>query len=105
MLVKRRLTKLIKSYRLENVMNIEKIKRRSNGTIDVDFYRQEAFLFRREATNKLFRRIRRASRPLIGAVTIIANYGLLTPREPSPPSANSIFESVEVPLMPTEPKK
>jgi chromosomal replication initiation ATPase DnaA len=86
-------------------MNIEKIKRLSNGTIDVDFYRQETFRLRREATNKLFRRIRRASRPLIGAVTIIANYALLTPREPSTPSTNSIFVSAEIPLAPTEPKK
>jgi hypothetical protein len=86
-------------------MSIEKTKRRSNGTIDVDFYRQEAFLLRREVTNKLFRRIRRASRPLIGAATIIANYALLTPREPSPPSTNSIFVSAEVPLLPTESKK
>ena len=86
-------------------MNIEKIKRLSNGTIYVDFYRQETFCLRREATNKLFRRIRLASRPLIGAVTIIANYALLTPREPSTPSTNSIFVSAEVPLAPTEPKK
>jgi hypothetical protein len=86
-------------------MNTEKTKRLSNGTIDVDFYRQEAFLLRREATNKLFRRIRRGSRPLIGVVTIIANYTLLTPRQPSPPSINSIFVSAEVPLVPTEPKK
>ena len=86
-------------------MIIEKIKRRSNGTVDVDFYRQEAFLLRREATNKLFKRIRRASRPLISTVTIVANYALLMPRESSPPSANSIFVSAEVPLMPTEPKK
>jgi len=85
-------------------MSIEKIKRRSNGTVDVDFYRQEAFLLRREATNKFFRRIRRASRPFIGTVTLIANYALLTPREPSPPSTNSIFVSAEVPLVPTQPK-
>lgn len=87
------------------MMNIETIKLRSNGTVDIDFYRQEAFLLRREATNKFFRRIRRASRPLIGVATIIANYALLTPREPSPPSTNSIFVSAEVPLVPTEPKK
>jgi len=86
-------------------MNIEKIKRRCNGTIDVDFYRQEAFFLRREATNKLFRRIKHAGRPLIGVITIIANYALLTPREPSPPSSNSIFVSAEVPLVPTEPRK
>ena len=86
------------------MMNIEKIKRRTNGTVDVDFYREEAFLLRRDATNKFFRRIRRASRPFIGTVTLIANYALLTPREPSPPSNNSIFVSAEVPLVPTEPK-
>lgn len=86
-------------------MNIETIKHRCNGTVDIDFYRQEAFLLRREATNKFFRRIRRASRPFIGVATIIANYALLTPREPSPPSTNSIFMSAEVPLVPTEPKK
>ena len=86
------------------MMNIEKIKRRTNGTVNVDFYREEAFLLRREATNKFFRRIRRASRPFIGTVTLIANYALLTPREPSPPSNNSIFVSAEVPLVPTEPK-
>jgi hypothetical protein len=86
------------------VMDNEKIKRRTNGTVDVDFYRQEAFLQRREATNKFFRHIRRASRPFIGTVTLIANYALLTPREPSPPSNNSIFVSAEVPLVPTEPK-
>ena len=86
-------------------MNIETIKHRCNGTVDIDFYRQEAFLLRREATNKFFRRIRRASRPFIGVATIIANYALLTPREPSPPSTNSIFVSAEVPLVPTEPKK
>ena len=86
------------------MMNIEKIKRRTNGTVDVDFYREEAFLLRREATNKFFRRIRRASRPFIGTVKLIANYALLTPREPSPPSNNSIFVSAEVPLVPTEPK-
>ena len=85
-------------------MNIEKTKRRTNGTVDVDFYREEAFLLRREATNKFFRRIRRASRPFIGTVTLIANYALLTPREPSPPSNNSISVSAEVPLVPTEPK-
>ena len=85
-------------------MNKEKIKRRTNGTVDVDFYREEAFLLRRDATNKFFRRIRRASRPFIGTVTLIANYALLTPREPSPPSNNSIFVSAKVPLVPTEPK-
>jgi hypothetical protein len=90
---------------VEDVMHIDKIRRRSNGTIDIDFYRDEAFLLRRAATNKFFRRIRRAGRPLIGVATIIANYALLTPREPLPPSTSSIFVSAEVPLLPTEPKK
>jgi hypothetical protein len=64
---------------MDEVMHTGKINRRSNGTIDIDFYRQEAFLLRRQATNKFFRRLGRAGRPLIGVATIIANYALLIP--------------------------
>jgi hypothetical protein len=48
--------------------------RRSNGTIDTDFYRQEAFFLRREATNQIFRRLWQVGRPLIGTAAIIAAY-------------------------------
>ena len=48
--------------------------RRSNGTIDTDFYRQEAFLLRRNASNQIFRRLWRAGGPPIGTATIIAVY-------------------------------
>lgn len=85
-------------------MHIDKIKRRSNGTIDIDFYRNEAFSLRRAATKKFFKRVRSAGRPLIGVATIIANYALLTPRKSLPPSTSSIFVSAEVPLLPAEPK-
>ncbi|MGB9211160.1 MAG: hypothetical protein WCB78_24065 [Pseudolabrys sp.] len=90
---------------MDEVMHTGKINRRSNGTIDIDFYRQEAFLLRRQATNKFFRRLGRAGRPLVGVATIIANYALLTPRDPLPPSTNSIFVSANVPLLPTESEK
>ena len=90
---------------MDEVMHTGKINRRSNGTIDIDFYRQEAFLLRRQATNKFFRRLGRAGRPLIGVATIIANYALLAPRDPLPPSTNSIFVSANVPLLPTESEK
>ena len=47
---------------------------RSNGTIDTDFYRQEAFFLWREATNQSFRRLWQVGRPLIGTAAIIAAY-------------------------------
>ena len=84
-------------------MHIDNVRRRKNGTIDVDFYRREAFLLRREATNKFFRRIGKIGRPLIKAVTIIVTYALLSPRDPLPPSTGSIFVSANVPLLPTKP--
>jgi hypothetical protein len=90
---------------LENPMHIEQIHRRSNGTIDTDFYRQEAILLRRQATNKFFRRLRRPGRPILRSVAIVATYFLLSPRDPLPPGANSIFVSASVPLLPTEPDK
>lgn len=86
-------------------MHNDKIHRRGNGTIDTDFYRQEAFLLRRQATNKFFRHLRRAGRPLVRSAAIIATYFLLSPRDPLPPGTNSIFVSASVPLLPTEPKK
>jgi hypothetical protein len=45
---------------------------RSNGTGDVDFYRRQAFLLRREATNRTFRQLWQMGRPLIGTAVIIA---------------------------------
>src|SRR5262249_3110151 len=48
--------------------------RRSNGTIDIDFYRQRSILLRRAATNRTFRQAWRSTRPLVGAVGIIAAY-------------------------------
>ena len=48
--------------------------RRSNGTVDIDVYRREAFLLRREATNQIFRRLWQAGRPAIGTAANIAAY-------------------------------
>jgi len=48
--------------------------RRNNGTIDIDFYRQRAILLRRSATNRTFRQVWQATRPLVGTAVIIAAY-------------------------------
>jgi hypothetical protein len=89
---------------MEDVMHIDNVRQRRNGTIDVDFYRREAFLLRREATNKLFRRVGKLGRPLVRVATIIVTYALLSPRDPLPPSTGSLFVSANVPLLPSEPK-
>jgi hypothetical protein len=88
---------------MEDVMHMGNIQRRSNGTIDIDFYRREAFLLRREAVNRSLRRFGRFGRPLIRAVAIMAAYALLQPRDPLPPGASSIFVSANIPLLPTQP--
>jgi hypothetical protein len=58
---------------LEHAMHIRPT-RRSNRTVDTNFYRQEAFLLRREAANQIFRRLWLVGRPLIGTAAIIAAY-------------------------------
>jgi hypothetical protein len=85
---------------MEYAMHMDSVHRRANGTVDIDFYRREAVLLRRQAGKKIFRRIGRLSKPLIGAATIVATYALVPPREPLPPSNDSLFVSANVPLLP-----
>ena len=90
---------------MEDELHNDNVRRRKNGTIDIDFYRREAFLLRREATNKFFRRAARLGRLFIRATTIVLTYALVAPRDPLPPGADSIFVSAAVPLLPTDVKK
>jgi hypothetical protein len=55
------------------------IHRRSNGTVDMDVYRREAFLLRRETTNQSLRRLGRLVRPHVGAIAIVISSALLLP--------------------------
>jgi hypothetical protein len=82
---------------MEDVMHIDKVHRRTNGTIDIDFYRRESFFLRREATNKFFRGVGQLARSLSGAVTFVITYVLLKPRDPPSPGVRSIFVSANVP--------
>lgn len=86
-------------------MHNDNVRRRKNGTIDIDFYRREASILRRDTTNRVFRRAARLGRPLIRATTIVLTYALVAPREPLPPGTDSIFVSADVPLLPTDSKK
>jgi hypothetical protein len=90
---------------MEDTMHNDNVRRRENGTIDIDFYRREASVLRRETTNRVFRRAARLGRPLIKATTIVLTYALVAPRDPLPPGTDSIFVSADVPLLPTETKK
>jgi hypothetical protein len=60
--------------RMEYAMQIEPVRRRSNGTIDIDSYRREALILREQTRAECFKRVGRAVRPLMGVVTIIAAY-------------------------------
>ena len=86
-------------------MHNDNVRRRENGTIDMDFYRREASILRRETTNRVLRRAARLGRPLIRATTIVLTYALVAPREPLPPGTDSIFVSADVPLLPTDSNK
>jgi len=55
-------------------MQIEPARRRSNGTIDIDSYRQEARMLREQTRTEFFKTAGRAIQPLIGVMAIIAVY-------------------------------
>ena len=76
-------------------IQVTNIRRRSNGTVDMDFYRRKAFLLRRETTNQILRRLGRSAWPLIGAVAILVNYALSL-RNPVPQGAASKLAPVKV---------
>jgi len=56
---------------MEYAMQIEPVRRRSNGTIDIDSYRREARALRERTRAELFRSIGRAVHPFIGGTAII----------------------------------
>jgi hypothetical protein len=93
---------------MEDVMHIGNIQHRTNGTIDIDFYRREAFLLRREAMNKFFLGLVQLGEPLIRSIAMIGSYALVYALVQShdrvPPGASSIFVSANVPLLPTKQK-
>jgi len=82
---------------MEHAMQTDTIRRRRSGTIDIDVYHR---LLWREAMNQFFLGLGQVGRLLIRSIATIADYVLLLPRNPSPPSANSVFVSANVPLLP-----
>ena len=60
-------------------IQVTNIQRRSNGTVDTDVYRREAFLLRRESTNRILRQFGRFVRPYIGAIAIVISSALVLP--------------------------
>jgi len=75
------------------------IRRRDNGTIDIDSYRQEALALRAGTMRRTLNRGRRSPWPLIGAAAIIAAYVTFLPRAPVPPTASAMLISANVSLM------
>ena len=81
-------------------IQVTKIHRRSNGTVDMDVYRRKAFLLRRETTNQILRRLGRSVLPrLIGAIVILVSPILLLPRNPLLQGAGSTFAPAKVSLL------
>ena len=55
-------------------MQIEPVRRRSNGTIDIDSYRREARTLREQTRSEFFRSVGRSFRPYVGGTAIILAY-------------------------------
>jgi hypothetical protein len=61
---------------MENVMNAhpdprQQFRRRTNGTVDYDYYRQEALMLRRATRTEFVRGLARLVRPLAAVAIII----------------------------------
>jgi hypothetical protein len=59
---------------MEHAMQTDTIRRRSNGTIDIDGYRQEALTLRAQTRTQFFRSLGRVARPVIGTAAITVAY-------------------------------
>jgi hypothetical protein len=57
-------------------MQIEPVRRRSNGTLDIDSYRREARALRERTRAEFFKKAGRAVHPFIGGMAIIVAYAL-----------------------------
>ncbi|MGC2826477.1 MAG: DUF3455 domain-containing protein [Pseudolabrys sp.] len=55
-------------------MQTDTIRRRSNGTIDIDCYRHEALIQRAQTRTQFFRSLGHVARPVIGTAAIIVAY-------------------------------
>lgn len=53
-------------------MGKEIFRRRSNGTVDIDYYRRQALTLREQTRSEIFRGMGRAARPLCAGLAIIA---------------------------------
>ena len=83
-------------------IQVTSIRRRSNGTVDMDVYRRKAFLLRRETTNQILRRLGHSVLArLIGAIAILVSYVLFLPRNPLPQGAGSTFALAKVSVLPS----
>jgi len=52
-------------------MNEETVRRRNNGTIDLDHYRSQALMLREQVRTEVFRGVAAAARPLCGGLAVI----------------------------------
>ena len=55
-------------------MQIEPVRRRSNGTIDIDSYRREALMLREQTRTEFFTKLAHAARPFFGGMMLIVAY-------------------------------
>jgi hypothetical protein len=68
----------------EDDMTVQTIRRRDNGTIDIDFYRQQTLVERAAVMTTTGRHIGSAIRPALAVLILIATMWALPPSRPVP---------------------
>ena len=72
-------------------METQQVRRRSNGTIDVDFYRRKAFVLRRSAMTEFLTGVGPlVVRPLIAVAALAIAVSLMPTPAPTPAGAVAI---------------
>jgi uncharacterized protein DUF3455 len=76
----------------EDAMPTDNFRRRTNGTIDIDAYRQEAIVLRTQTRTRFFQQTAFVARPFIGLAAAVVALGLLQPL--MPPAAAEVPDAI-----------
>jgi hypothetical protein len=81
-------------------MQTPTVRRRDNGTIDIDSYRQEALMLRACVRTGTFKKVSRLPWRYAAAAAILAAYVVFLPRAPVSPTATSMQIASEIAVLP-----
>lgn len=77
-------------------MQTHMVRRRTNGTIDIDGHRQEALMLRARGRTEAFKKLTRRPWRYAAAAALLAAYVAFLPRMPAPPTATAMSIAADV---------